>query len=167
MGRLDFNVDPLWQFLGEQYGFIEAFSFFGPYVGARVTPSQPDDYTIEVTMPLVPQNTNYVGTHFGGSLYSMCDPWYMFILMRNLGKDYIVWDKTASIDFVKPGTGTVKAVFHIDQQEIDTVKEIVAREKKTVREYQTQIIDEDGSVVANLTKGLYIRRVLKKNISKE
>lgn len=56
-----------------------------------------------------------MGTHFGGSLYAMCDPFYMWILMENLGKDFIVWDKAATIRFKKPGTGTVNAEFEISK----------------------------------------------------
>jgi hypothetical protein len=65
-------------------------------------------------MGLTRYNRNYVGTQFGGSLYSMVDPFYMLMLMENLGRDYIVWDKAASIDFISPGKGPVYAEFHVD-----------------------------------------------------
>ena len=66
---------------------------------------EPADYRgmIEVHMPLRFWNKNYVGTHFGGSLYTMCDPFFMLILVNNLGSGYIVWDKAATIRFKKPG----------------------------------------------------------------
>ncbi len=152
-----FGVNPLWAFLRDTYGMEEAFRFFGPYRGASIIPSIVDEHTMEVIMPLTTTNTNYVGTHFGGSLYSMCDPFYMFILMRNLGPEYIVWDKSANIEFVKPGTGEVKAVFHIPAEEIETVREIVARERKTTRFYECEVKGESGEVVARIKKELYIR----------
>ena len=68
-------------------------------------------------------NKNLFGTHFGGSLYAMCDPFFVFILLFNLGKEYIVWDKSASIDFVKPGKGTMRAVFEISPERIDEIRE--------------------------------------------
>ena len=108
-------------------------------------------------MPLVVSNTNYVGTQFGGSLYSMADPFYMFLLMWNLGPDYIVWDKSAQIEFIKPGAGEVHARFHIPPEEIETVREIVAHERKTTRFYETDILGEAGEVVAHVTKELYVR----------
>ena len=156
--RLEYEVFPLWKFLGDTFGMEATFEQFGPYHGANIKPKILDKNTIEVSMPLVLSNTNYVGTHFGGSLYSMCDPFFMFILMWNLGENYIVWDKSAKIDFVSPGKGTVKAIFHLADEEIETVKQIVAENKKTSRFYKAEVVDENGKIVARLEKELYIRR---------
>jgi len=60
-------------------------------------------------------NANYVGTHYGGSLYSMADPFFMVMLIENLGKDYIVWDKAATIRFKKPGRGKMSAGFRLSE----------------------------------------------------
>lgn len=156
---LEFNVNPLWKFLQETYGMEEAFRMFGPYRGASVNPKLVDKNTMEVSMPLVLSNTNYVGTHFGGSLYSMCDPFYMFILMGNLGDKYMVWDKSARIEFLKPGRGTVKVTFHIPDSELDEVRNILKTQKKVNRNYETEIIDDDGTIVAKVYKELYIRNL--------
>jgi acyl-coenzyme A thioesterase PaaI-like protein len=156
--KLDFNVFPLWKFYQENYGMEKAFEQFGPYMGANIKPKIMDQYTIEVEMPLVLSNTNYVGTQFGGSLYSMCDPFFMFILMWNLGDGYIVWDKSAKIEFVSPGKSKVKAKFHIDQKEIDEVKNIVSSQKKVSRFYLAEVRDEEDGIVAKVEKELYIRR---------
>ncbi|MCZ8156759.1 MAG: YiiD C-terminal domain-containing protein [Leptospira sp.] len=156
--KLEYSIHPLWQFLESKYGMEEAFRMFGPYRGANIIPKELDAFTYEVKMPLVLGNTNYVGTHFGGSLYSMCDPFFMFILMKNLGPDYIVWDKSAKIDFLKPGRGTMIALFQLSQEEIDEVKRIVAEKRKTTRFYQAEVKDETGMVVATIEKELYIRR---------
>ena len=86
-------------------------STFAPYIGAgiRVTHIAEDFSSARVEMGQHWYNTNYTGTHFGGSLYSMVDPMYMLLLMRRLGNEYIVWDKSASIDFIRPGKGKVIA----------------------------------------------------------
>lgn len=158
--RLDFSVFPLWDFLGDTYGMEEAFKVFGPYRGANIIPKIINKNTIEVSMPLVLSNTNYVGTHFGGSLYSMCDPFFMFLLIWNLGESYIVWDKGAKIDFVNPGKGTVKVVFTLSDEEFETVRQIVKEKKKTIRIYHADVLDENGKIVATVEKELYIRRKL-------
>jgi len=158
---LDFKVYPLWKFLQETYGLEQAFRIFSPYRGAEIQPTILNKNTVEVTMPLVPSNTNYVGTQFGGSLYSMCDPFFMFLLIWNLGEDYMVWDKSAKIEFVKPGRGTVKARFHIPEEEILEIKVLVEKEKKTTRFYKAEVIDHDGTLVAQLEKGIYIRKISK------
>src|SRR5689334_18498320 len=90
-------------------------NFYSPYLGAgvRVTRVSEDFRQVDVEMPLRFYNRNYVGTHFGGSLYSMCDPFYMLMLIHILGPEYIVWDKAAAIRFKKPGKGVVKASFRL------------------------------------------------------
>ena len=154
-----FSLNPLWQFMRKTYGMEEAFNSFGPYRGASIFPKIIDSNTVEVTMPLVPLNTNYVGTHFGGSLYSMCDPFFMFILIENLGEEFLVCDKSARIEFRKPGSGTVRARFHISPHEIEEVKEIVMESKKTIRHYQVDIQNQENEVVATVYKELYIRKL--------
>jgi acyl-coenzyme A thioesterase PaaI-like protein len=157
--KTGFSLNPLWQFMRKTYGMDEAFKSFGPYQGASIIPKIIDRNTVEVTMPLVPLNTNYVGTHFGGSLYSMCDPFFMFILIENLGEDYLVWDKSARIEFRKPGTGTVRALFHIPDVEIGDIKNAVQQKGKTIRNYEVNVLNQDNEVVATVYKELYIRAV--------
>ncbi|MCB1175482.1 MAG: YiiD C-terminal domain-containing protein [Leptospiraceae bacterium] len=158
--RLQFDVFPLWQFLQDTFGFEQSFAVFGPYRGASIEPHVLDEHTIEVRMPLVLSNTNYVGAHFGGSLYSMCDPWFMALLIKHLGPDYMVWDKGAKIDFVQPGQGTVKAVFHIPAVELDEIREQLQKSKKLIRHYTVTVQGESGETVATVDKELYIRRLV-------
>src|SRR5215510_14950185 len=100
-------------------------NIYPPLLGAGIRVRNVDELTTRVEMKLMPLNRNIVGTHFGGSLYSMCDPWFMLILMRALGTEYIVWDKAASIQFLQPGRGTVTATFHIPQERIDEIRLVV------------------------------------------
>ena len=88
-----------------------------PFLGAgiRVKRLQKDWKAIDVEMDLRFWNSNFVGTHYGGSLYSMTDPFYMLMLIENLGRNYIVWDKSASIRFRKPGKGRMRAEFRLDE----------------------------------------------------
>ena len=158
MQSMEYKVNPLWQFLSENYNFEEAFNIFGPYAGANIKVRVIDKRTVESSMTLVLTNTNYVGSHFGGSLYSMCDPFFMFLLMANLGSEYIVWDKSASIDFLRPARGTVKALFHIPSDEIERIKSVVDRQRKMDWETSCEVLAEDGKPVASLKKVLYIRR---------
>ncbi len=103
-------------------------------------------------------NLNIVGTHFGGSLYSMCDPHFMFIIMVNLGKDYIVWDKSAKINFIRPGKGTVEATFHIAMDRILEIKEEIDQIQKSTYWFKAQVKDEDGTLVAEVDKEIYVRK---------
>lgn len=157
---MEYQIYPLWAFLKENFSFEEAFSLFGPYVGANIHCRKIDEYTIESFMDLVPSNTNYLGSHFGGSLYSMCDPFFMFLLIEHLGKNYMVWDKKAVIEFLKPAKGKVRAKFHIPPQKISEIKERVDANRKLEEVFFTEIVQENPPlVVAKVEKVLYIRRL--------
>lgn len=134
--------------------------FYPPFLGAgiRVHHISEDLRTIEVRMPLRFWNRNYVGTHFGGSLYTMCDPFFMLILINNLGPDYIVWDKAATIRFKKPGKGMVKAVFHIPSERIEEIRAQADARGKIEPQFQTVVTDADGNVIAEVDKLLYVRK---------
>ena len=131
-----------------------------PFLGAgiRVRRLRSDWTEIDVEMKLRWWNRNYVGTHYGGSLYSMADPFFMLMLIENLGKDYIVWDKSASIRFKKPGCGTVSANFRLSQEQICEIKQALNSQEKIERAFTVEVKDESGSVIAEVEKLLHVRR---------
>ena len=133
---------------------------YPPYLGAgvRVTELADDFKTVRVEMPLRFYNRNYVGTHFGGSLYSMCDPFYMLMLINILGPEYIVWDKAASIRFKRPGKGVVKAVFQLSDEQVAAIKAAADTQGKVEPQFQVTVTDSDGNVVAEIDKLLYVRK---------
>jgi hypothetical protein len=131
-----------------------------PFLGAgiRVKRLQSDWKEIDVEMKLRRWNTNYVGTHYGGSLYSMTDPFFMLMLIENLGRDYIVWDKSASIRFKRPGKGTVFARFRLSDQQIQEIKEALMLQEKVDRVFTVEVKDESGTIIAEVQKQLHVRR---------
>jgi len=133
---------------------------YPPYLGAgvRVTHIAADFRRIEVEMPLRFYNRNYVGTHFGGSLYSMVDPFYMLMLINILGPGYIVWDKAASIRFKKPGKGVMKATFELTEEKIAEIRAAAETQPKVEPQFQVLIKDEEGNVVAEVDKLLYVKK---------
>ena len=102
--------------------------------------------------------TNYVGTLFGGSLFAMTDPFYMVMIMKNLGSGYIVWDKRSEIEYVSPGKSTVFAEFHIREEELDEIKREVAALGKYLKWFEVEIKSGDGTVIAIVKKQIYIRK---------
>jgi hypothetical protein len=135
-------------------------NLYAPFLGAgiRVKRLAPGWKEVDVEMKLRWWNANYVGTHYGGSLYSMTDPFFMVMLIENLGKDYIVWDKSATIRFKKPGRGTVFAEFRLTDQQIHEIKQGLTIEKKIERVFTVEVKDESGAVIAEVEKLLHIRR---------
>ncbi|QSP96382.1 DUF4442 domain-containing protein [Marinobacter salinisoli] len=148
------------QWFSSAKGMRLLLATFIPYRGAgiRVTHIAEDFSSATVEMRKYRFNTNYVGTHFGGSLYSMVDPMYMLLLMRRLGNDYIVWDKFASIDFIRPGTGTVTARFSLTDERLNEIREATAGGDKHLPEWDVDVLNEDGEVVARVHKVLYVRK---------
>ena len=134
-------------------------NLYPPYLGAgiRVQHISPDLRSVKVAMKLTRWNRNYVGTQFGGSLYAMVDPFYMLLLIEQLGRDYIVWDKAASIDFIAPGKGPVFAEFHVDDALLDDIRQQTATGKKCLPRVQVDIRDGAGERVARVDKTLYVR----------
>lgn len=134
-------------------------NFYPPYLGSGISvKSVNDDFTqITTQLKLRWYNKNAVGTHFGGSLFSMCDPFYMFILMENLGKDYIVWDKAASIKFIKAESKPVHATFEISTNRIAEIKAFVDTNGKGDFTFNTTIDNENGDVIAEVQKLVYVR----------
>ena len=114
--------------------------------------------SVDVEMKLRSWNRNYVGTHYGGSLYSMTDPFYMVMLMENLGRGYIVWDKAASIRFRKPAKGKVTAEFRLSDAQLDEIRDKLTTQEKYEPTFLIEVKDEAGEVVAEVQKVLHIRR---------
>lgn len=135
-------------------------NLYPPYLGAgiKVTHIGADWREIHVAMKLRWYNRNMVGTHFGGSLYAMAEPHPMLMLLQLLGKDYVVWDKSTSIEFVAPGRGTVRSVIKITDQELQAIRANTADGNSYLPEFNLQIVDEDDRIVARLNKTVYVRK---------
>lgn len=144
---------------------LKLMNFYPPFVGAgiRVTHMAKNFKEVRVQMKLTFWNRNYVNTHYGGSLYSMCDPFFMLMLMQILGRDYIVWDKAASIRFKKPGKGIVRATFKITDEDLKNIHEALKTNEKVEPTFHVDILNEENEVVASVEKLIYIKK--KKGLS--
>lgn len=140
--------------------FLRLMQLYPPYLGAgvRVRGVAADLSRVEVEMRLAPWNRNFVGAHFGGSLYSMCDPFFMLMLMARLGPAYTVWDRSASIEFLRPGRGTVAATFELPESRVEEVRREADAGGKVFPRFEVAVVDRDGQPVARVEKTLYVRR---------
>ena len=131
-----------------------------PFLGAgiKIAYVSTDYRLIRVQMKLRWYNKNYVGTHFGGSMYAMTDPFYMMMLINNLGKDYIVWDKGAKIDFLKPGRSTLTVKFEMSEEDILAIKHEADKQEKYIFDIPVEVTDDSGEIIATVIKTLYVRR---------
>lgn len=127
--------------------------------GGRVTFIASDWREVRVKLPLTWRNRNYVGTIFGGSLYASVDPFFMLMLMKNLGPGFTVWDKAATIRFRKPGRSTLTATFRLDQVELDTIRTLLEAAPKVDRTYLIQLVDKAGRVHVEVEKVVHVGRL--------
>ena len=128
------------------------------FCGIRVLEISDDWRRARVVLRKRWYNRNYVGTHFGGSLFAMTDPFWMVLTLQCMGRDYIVWDKAADIEFIAPGREDVFAEFRIDEAMLDEIRAATAGGEKYLRWCETPITTASGELVAHVRKQLYVRR---------
>ncbi len=136
------------------------FNLFPAYrrTGARLTYIADDYHEMRVKIPLNWKTRNYVGTIFGGTIYSGIDPIYMIMLIKILGKDYIVWDKSAKIRFLRPGSETLYAEFLVTPEDIDEIKTELNTKKAINKVYKVNLKNKAGKIHAKIEKVIYIAK---------
>lgn len=127
------------------------------FSGIKVVASSSDYKHLVVKLALRFWNKNYVGTLYGGSLFSMVDPFYMVMLINNLGKKYSVWDKSATIYYLKPGKSDVTAEFLLTDDDLDLIRKTLQAQEKMEWTRVIDIIDSEGVVIAKVQKTLSIK----------
>lgn len=128
------------------------------FAGIHVVDIAADWRSAEVELRMRPWNRNYVGVHFGGSLFAMTDPFWMLLTMNALGRGYIVWDRAGEIRFLKPGRGTLRARFALDDITLDTLRAATATGEKYHHWFETEVVNPQGEAVARVRKQLHVRR---------
>ncbi len=139
---------------------LKVVNLYPPFLGAgiRVRRSGPGRRAFEVRMRLTVLNRNVLGTHFGGSLYAMCDPFFALMLIERLGPEYVVWDTAAAIRFVRPGRGTVRATFDIAPERVEEIRRAADGGAVVEPEFTAAVLDARGDTVAEVEKTLHVRR---------
>ncbi len=137
-----------------------SFNLFPAYrrTGGKISYISQDWHEIQIKLPLNWKTKNYVGSIFGGSLYGAVDPMYMIMLIKILGPDYVVWDKSAKIQFKSPGRSTLFASFLISHEEVTTIKKLLETEPSIDRVYVVDLKDATGKVHTTVEKTIYISR---------
>jgi|SRR5215469_367481 len=128
------------------------------FSGIRITRLTEDYRQAEVVLKKHWYNMNYVGVHFGGSLFAMTDACYMIMLMQVMGREYYVWDRRAAIEYLKPGRGTVTTRFEISEAKYREILDHTAGGEKYFPEFTVDIVDASGETVAQVVKTLYVKK---------
>jgi len=130
-----------------------------PFLGAGIVVEtiEADYRAVSVALKSTVFNRNYVGTHFGGSLFAMTDPFFMLMIIRNIGDRYFIWDRSANIEFVAPGKGRVRAEMRITEADLEEIRDATSQGDKYERDFITEVLDEKGQLVARVSKRIYAR----------
>jgi len=135
-------------------------NFWPPYLcaGIRVSHLAEDYREARVELRLRWYNRNYYGDHYGGSLYSMTDPFFALMLIHLLGPDYRVIHAGGSISYLAPARGTVRALFRMSEEQVEAIRAAAAGGEKQLPQFSADIVDPAGNVVARATHTVYVRR---------
>ena len=139
---------------------IKYISYWPPYLASGISV---DSYDLDAgyvvsKLKRTPFNGNAFGTHFGGSIFAMCDPWYVFLTLHHLGKGYIVWDIQGEVRFLKATKETIYARFEISQEKIEEIKKQALKGEKVISTYSNEITTKSGEIVAEIKKTTYVRK---------
>lgn len=126
--------------------------------GIKVTELSTDYRYARVTLSDRPWRRNINSSQFGGSMFAMTDPMYPLLLMGALGKEYLVWDKKADIDFIKPGRGILTAEFWLGDATLAEIIDATAQGDKYFPEFLVLVKDKQGEVVCEVNRTIYIRK---------
>lgn len=124
--------------------------------GSRLTFLSGDWHEAHLRLGMNLRTRNYAGTIFGGAMFSAADPVYFIQLYNLLGNEYILWDKAAKIQFLRPGQTALKAIFHINSSEIDLIKRQLATHPECEHTFYITWLDQHDRKVATIHKNIYI-----------
>ena len=139
--------------------FRRMMNLWPPFRGAGIHVSRIADDWSQVRVELRTRllNRNFVGTHFGGSLFAMTDPFHMLMLLHQLGEDYVVWDQASEIEFLRPGRGTVSAEITIPPAELAALRAAASGGGRVLKDFEAEIRNADNELVARVRKRVYVR----------
>lgn len=139
---------------------VRLLRWWPPFLFAGIRPMRiaPDFRQAEVVLHQRWYNLTNLGVHFGGSLFAMADPFYVIMLTNILGSAYYVWDRSATIEFLKPGRGSVSARFEVDEDTLAVIRANTAAGDKFFPRFTVDIVDSQGDIAAKVIKTLYVRK---------
>ncbi|MCB0327271.1 MAG: YiiD C-terminal domain-containing protein [Bdellovibrionales bacterium] len=125
--------------------------------GVRIQILSHDPPRVRVSMPLRFYNSNMFGSHYGGSIFSMCDPFVPLILYYRLEKKCLVRDKHTEISFLKPGRGVISSIFDVSDEKMNEITATLDSHGKAEPIFTLDVVDEQGQCVAQVKKTIWIR----------
>lgn len=156
------RIDPLKRFLDSPGRMRAALNIWPTYAacGVRVKHISNDWRRAVIVLKKGRLNSNYFGTQFGGTMFSMVDPFFAVMAYHALSDsgEYVVWDKAGEIEFVKPGHTDLRAELVITEDDLAQIRGAAQNGDKVLRWFSVDLTDTKGETVAKVRKQLYVRR---------
>lgn len=139
---------------------FKLLNLWPPFViaGIRITKYRPEIKKVEVQMSLRLWNQNHERSHFGGSLYSMTDPFYALLIQENLSSGHEVWVKSAQIRFKRPGRGKVHAEFQLSDEKLEGIKKQLNEHSRAESEFEIKVLNQSKEVVAEVSQIVHVKK---------
>lgn len=147
------------KFVGKARMFKHGFNLAPMYrrSTAKIIDVTDDLLKVRMKLPISYKNRNYVGSIFGGSMFSAVDPIPMVQLINLLDNEYVVWDKSAEIFFKAPAREDLYGDFEYSHQELGEIKATIAEKNEMEIVKTTQLTDKDRTkVFCEVKKTIYI-----------
>jgi acyl-coenzyme A thioesterase PaaI-like protein len=138
--------------------FRHAINFYPAYFGSggKVKHIARDWREVRMELPYSWRTKGSSGALFGGSIYAAIDPFYAMMVAKNVGAEYVVWDKAAKIRYRRPGREKLHARFVLEDGEVEKILEGLRGRKSVDRVYTVELADEKGEVHAVIEKTVYV-----------
>ena len=159
-GRVHAKV-PTWQEIGADPVLMRRVMNVWPpflFAGIKVLRIEPEFRGATVELRLHALSRNYMGTQFGGSMFSMTDPFWVILLINRLGPGYVVWDKRAEVEYFAPGRTHVRSTFTVSDDLVEEIRDAAAGGERVLRWVHNDIVDLQGTTVATIRREIYVRR---------
>jgi hypothetical protein len=91
-------------------------------------------------------------------MYGAIDPVYMTMISWQLGRNYVAWDKSATIEFRKPGRTTLYATFLVPPEDLERIRNELEHVDKVERVFDIALVDESEVVHASFKKTIQVRK---------
>jgi acyl-coenzyme A thioesterase PaaI-like protein len=140
-----------------KFSFI--WNFWPPFLGLGISLKNISDDFKKITVVLKkrPWNVNYFGSQYGGGIFAMTDGIHMLMLVRNLPKNYRVWDKAANIRYLRRGLTNLTAEIAITNEDLTYIQNEVQKKSTIDWDAEIDIKDDTGQIVAHVVRTLSIK----------
>ncbi|KAA8478520.1 uncharacterized protein DUF4442 [Arcticibacter tournemirensis] len=141
-----------------------AMRFYPPLLFQRIWVErfQRDFRGVDVKIARSILNLNYNRSIFGGTIYAAADPFYAVLfhqILQKRGYKVQVWQKSAEIDYVKPGMSSLYFSARLDDAEISEACSSLDSDGKFVKSYTIEIKNKAGELCATVESTVYIRKL--------